>query len=90
MIVDDILVWGCDTAEHDAKLEVILKRAREINLKLNIKKCKFPVARASREAKAVLPCAENGQMKETGGLVKNVSTCWSSTQVYRYALRVLS
>ena len=41
IIVDNLLVWGRDTAEHDANLEKVLQRAREINLKLSIKKCKF-------------------------------------------------
>ena len=41
IIVDDILVWGCDIAEHDYNLEKVLQRAKEVNLKLSTKKCKF-------------------------------------------------
>ena len=32
IIVDDILVWGRDLAEHDANFEKVVKRAQEINL----------------------------------------------------------
>ena len=41
VIVDDILVWGKDDEEHDARLEQVLRRAREVNLKFNAKKCKI-------------------------------------------------
>ncbi|CAL9687239.1 unnamed protein product [Knipowitschia caucasica] len=41
IIVDDIIVGGRDAAEHDANLKKVLDRAREINLKLNPRKCKF-------------------------------------------------
>ena len=41
MIVHDILVWGKDDKEHDARLEQVLRRAREVNLKFNAKKCKI-------------------------------------------------
>ena len=41
MIVDDLLVWGKDDEEHDARLEQVLRRAREVNLKFNAKKCKI-------------------------------------------------
>ena len=37
VIVDDILVWETDQDDHDTKLEKVLKKAREINLKLNRK-----------------------------------------------------
>ncbi|CAB4023813.1 Hypothetical predicted protein [Paramuricea clavata] len=41
IIVDDILVWRRDIAEHDYNFEKVLQRANEVNLKLNTKKCKF-------------------------------------------------
>ena len=41
VIVDDILIWGKDDEEHDARLEQVLRRAREVNLKFNAKKCKI-------------------------------------------------
>ena len=41
IIVDDILIWGSTIEEHDANLRKVLDRAREIGLKLNMKKCKF-------------------------------------------------
>ena len=34
IIVDDILVWGRDVAEHDVNLAKVMERAKEINLKL--------------------------------------------------------
>ena len=43
VIVDDMLIWGKDIEEHDGKLERVLKRASQINLKLNVAKCKFRV-----------------------------------------------
>ena len=43
IIVDDILVWGKDKQEHDCRLHQVLKKCREINLKLNKQKCKFGV-----------------------------------------------
>uniref|UniRef100_A0AAQ4PPT0 Reverse transcriptase domain-containing protein n=1 Tax=Gasterosteus aculeatus aculeatus TaxID=481459 RepID=A0AAQ4PPT0_GASAC len=41
IIVDDIIIGGCDAAEHDTNLKNVLDRAREVNLKLNPLKCKF-------------------------------------------------
>lgn len=41
IIVDDIIIGGCDATEHDANLKQVLDRAREINLRLNHLKCKF-------------------------------------------------
>ena len=38
VIFDDILIWGKDEAEHNARLRSALQRAREINLKLNAEK----------------------------------------------------
>ena len=35
VIVDDILVWGATVEEHNARLEQVLKRAQQRNLKLN-------------------------------------------------------
>ena len=40
IIVDDILVWR-ETEEHDHKLLQVLDRAREVNLKLKVKKFQF-------------------------------------------------
>ena len=41
VIVYDLLVWGKDDEEHDARLKQVLRRAREVNLKFNAKKCKI-------------------------------------------------
>ena len=40
-IVDNILVWGRDIQEHDARLKKVLDRLKEVNLKLNPKKCQI-------------------------------------------------
>ena len=41
VVVDDILVWGTNEAEHDSRLIKVLDRARLQNLKLNKTKCQF-------------------------------------------------
>ena len=41
VIVDDLLIWGKDDDEHDARLKQVLDRAREVNLKFNAKKCRI-------------------------------------------------
>ena len=41
VIVDDLLVWGKDDEEHDARRKQVLTRAREVNLKFNTEKCKI-------------------------------------------------
>nr|XP_049707055.1 uncharacterized protein K02A2.6-like [Helicoverpa armigera] len=41
--IDDIIVWGKDKEEHDRRLDALLNRAREINLKFNKAKCKIGV-----------------------------------------------
>jgi len=43
IVVDDILVHGTTMEEHNTRLRQVLERAREINLKLNRKKCKIAV-----------------------------------------------
>ena len=40
-IVNDLLIWGKDDVEHDARLKQVLNRAREVNLKFNSKKCRI-------------------------------------------------
>ena len=41
VVVDDILVWGQNEQQHDARLRQVLERARHRNLKLNKSKCQF-------------------------------------------------
>jgi len=41
--IDDILVWGTTKAEHDERLEAVLRRCETVNLTLNEEKCKFGV-----------------------------------------------
>ena len=43
IIVDDILVYGKNTEEHDANLRQVFYRVRQLNMKLNAEKCKFHV-----------------------------------------------
>ena len=47
IVVDDILVWGRDVSEHDARLKQVLNRAQEVNLKLNLDKCHIRKAEVS-------------------------------------------
>ena len=41
VMYDDILICGKDTLEHDARLKMTLQRARDVGLRLNLKKCTF-------------------------------------------------
>ena len=41
IVVDDLLVWGEGTVEHDANLRKVLQRAREVSLKLTPNNSKF-------------------------------------------------
>ncbi|PIK60265.1 hypothetical protein BSL78_02827 [Apostichopus japonicus] len=41
IVADDILVWGKDDIEHDQRLEQLLQRARDRNVKLNKDKCQL-------------------------------------------------
>ncbi len=41
VIVDDILVWGENEQQHDKRLEKVMQRIRERNIKLNPEKCTF-------------------------------------------------
>lgn len=40
-IIDDIIIFGKDTEEHDKRLRALLQRCREYNLKLSKDKCIF-------------------------------------------------
>lgn len=41
LFVDDLLIHGRTKQEHDDRLRQVLDRCRDINLKLNVNKCKF-------------------------------------------------
>ena len=41
VIIDDLLLWGKDDEEYDARLKQVLTRARVVNFKFNAKKCKI-------------------------------------------------
>lgn len=47
MIVDDILVWGENEQQHDERLEKVMQRIRERNIKLNPEKCTFKAKEVS-------------------------------------------
>ena len=46
MVMDDILVHGRSDSKHDARLEQVLLRCKEKNLKLNPKKLKLKTKQA--------------------------------------------
>ena len=39
VIMDDIIIHGRNTAEHDAPLRAVLQRSRDSNLRLKKSKC---------------------------------------------------
>ena len=39
--MDDIVVWGKDQAEHDARLKQVMDKAKACGLKFNKGKCRF-------------------------------------------------
>ena len=41
VVVDDILVWGENKQQHDARLRQVLERADHRNLQLNKSNCQF-------------------------------------------------
>ena len=43
VIVDDILVYCTNMANHGANLKIVLKELHKINLRLNVNKCKFRI-----------------------------------------------
>ena len=47
IIVDDLLIFGSDVKQHDENLKKVLQRARAVNLKLNVKKCRFRLNKVS-------------------------------------------
>lgn len=46
VVMDDFLIWG-ETEQHDARLEAVLNRLRQHNVKLNREKCKLNVTEVS-------------------------------------------
>ena len=47
MIADDLMVWRRNDEEHDQRLKKVLDRAREVQLRLNQKKCEIRVTEVS-------------------------------------------
>ncbi len=45
-IMDDIVVWGKDQAEHDMRLKQVMDKAKACGLKFNKGKCKCNVSSA--------------------------------------------
>ena len=42
-MIDNILVYGKDTREHDERLQQVMKRIRDAGMTLNKKKCQYRV-----------------------------------------------
>ena len=40
-IADDIIIYGCDLADHDTNLKAVMERAREPGLRFKAEKCKI-------------------------------------------------
>jgi len=40
-ITDDIVICGCDLADHDANLKAVMERARDTGLRFSVDKCKI-------------------------------------------------
>ena len=51
--MDDLVVWGENTEQHDGRLPQVLDRCRERILKLNKDKCPFRVSEVSSVGHAV-------------------------------------
>ena len=47
VVVDDLLIWGTTEEEHDARLEEVLRRAQQRNLKLNKDKSQIKLKQIS-------------------------------------------
>lgn len=47
VVMDDILIWGETEQQHDARLEAVLNRLKQHNVKLNREKCKLNVTEVS-------------------------------------------
>ena len=47
IIVDDSFPWGSGTAKHDTNLHKVMQQAREVNIKLTVKTCKFRLDKVS-------------------------------------------
>ena len=52
--VDDIIVHGCDQAQHDERLYAVLKRLAEANVTLNLAKCELSVTKVEVSGHVVL------------------------------------
>ena len=75
-ISDDMIVHGCDTNEHDANLEALLKRSREKNVTFNQRKCEFNKERVvyyglkfSKEGVSPDPC----KVQAVQGMQRNLT-----------------
>ena len=68
VIVDDLLVWARNDEEHDQYLIRVLDRAREVQLKLNKKKCRIRVKEVSYMGHTLT----SKGLKPDGGKVKAI------------------
>ena len=73
VVMDDILVWGETVEQHDERLERVLLRAKENNIKFNRSKCKFRVNEVSYLGHLL---TENGVKADPGKVlcIQNIET----------------
>ena len=73
VVMDDILVWGETVEQHDERLERVLLRAKENNIKFNRSKCKFRVNEVSYLGHLL---TENGVKVDPGKVlcIQNIET----------------
>ena len=89
-ISDDIIMHGKDQAEHDARLETVIKRLGERGLTLNAAKCKFSMDKltfvgmvlspngiscAADKVKAIASAREPQNASETRSFLGSVNYC---------------
>ena len=90
-IIDDILVWGSNQEEHDARLKKVLERAEKYNLKLSAEKCEFRKSEVTYvghrlTAKGVKPDPE--KVRAVNNMLK--PTCLKELQTFIGFIQYLS
>lgn len=78
VVMDDILVWGTNSQDHDENLRRVLQRCREVNLKLNFKKCHF----RKTEVKYLGHIFTTEGLKVDPGRVKDIGAIGSPNNVH--------
>ncbi|XP_030850192.1 uncharacterized protein K02A2.6-like [Strongylocentrotus purpuratus] len=93
-ISDDILVFGTNKAEHNARLEAVLKRLREVNLTLNQSKCVFNTDHVEYfghvfSAKGISPDPKKVEAIQSMPAPQNVSEVRSFLGMVNYCARFI-